>query len=218
MENRIHLEQKEQQEYTDRWVLVIVDPQNDFIDGSLAVSEGGEIIQPLNEIIAAVRAAGGEVVFTRDWHPEDTPHFNTWVVHCVAGTKGAAFHPDLDVREEDAIISKGTEQRDGYSGWEGVGEDGATLETLLAPQSPNERVHVMIGGLATDYCVKATALDILRHFKDDERVAAYLLRDAIRAVNLQPGDGDEACQAMLDARAVALTCQEAKELIERTAL
>lgn len=202
-------------------VLVAVDVQNDFIDGSLAVTEGEQVVQPINDVAAAVRDTGGTVAFTRDWHPAETPHFadygGAWPVHCVAETEGAAFHPDLDVRDTDIVINKGMEQTDGYSGWEGVTDDGQTLETIIAPLSREEKVRVFVGGLATDYCVKATALDIAARFKDDERVHLYLLRDAIRAVGLAPTDEEKALAAMEEAKIQAISADEARVMIERTA-
>ena len=189
---------------TERTVLVAVDVQNDFIDGTLPVPEGADVVAPVNEIADTVRAHDGTVVFTRDWHPAETPHFDAWPVHCVAETDGAAFHPDLDVRDNDIIISKGTEQTDGYSGWEGEAEDGQTLETIIMPKDPRERVRVLLGGLATDYCVKATGLDIARHFKDDDRVRVQYIADAARGVNRQYGDDMNAIAAM-EAAGIELT-------------
>ena len=205
---------------TTRNILVAVDIQNDFIDGSLAVAEGEHVVEPINEIATSVRASNGTAVFTRDWHPASTPHFETWPVHCVADTPGAAYHPELDVHDNnvDIVISKGMGQTDGYSGWEGISDSGQTLETIIEPHSPEEKVRVFIGGLATDYCVKATAIDIAAHFKDDARVSLHLLRDAIRAVGIKPTDEDEALCAMREAGIYAMTVAEAKELIERTAL
>lgn len=204
-----------------RNVLIAVDVQNDFIDGSLAVTEGEQVVQPINDVAAAVRDTGGTVAFTRDWHPAETPHFadygGAWPVHCVAETEGAAFHPDLDVRDTDIVINKGMEQTDGYSGWEGVTDDGQTLEAIIAPLSREEKVRVFVGGLATDYCVKATALDIAARFKDDERVHLYLLRDAIRAVGLAPTDEKKALAAMEEAKIQAISADEARVMIERTA-
>ena len=204
-----------------RNVLIAVDVQNDFIDGSLAVTEGEQVVQPINDVATAVRDTGGTVAFTRDWHPAETPHFadygGAWPVHCVAETEGAAFHPDLDVRDTDIVINKGMEQTDGYSGWEGVTDDGQTLEAIIAPLSREEKVRVFVGGLATDYCVKATALDIAARFKDDERVHLYLLRDAIRAVGLAPTDEEKALAAMEEAKIQAITADEARAMIERTA-
>ncbi len=203
-----------------RNVLIAVDVQNDFIDGSLAVSGGEEVVRPINDVAAAVRDTGGQVAFTRDWHPAATPHFadygGLWPTHCVAETEGAAFHPELDVRTSDSIISKGMEQTDGYSGWEGVADGGQTIETLIAPRTREEKVRVFVGGLATDYCVKATALDIAARFRDDERVRLYLLRDAIRAVGLAPTDEAHALAAMEAAKFQAVSASEAKALIGGT--
>lgn len=203
-----------------RNVLVAVDVQHDFIDGSLAVTEGEQVVAPLNTIAETVRQHNGQVVFTRDWHPAETPHFSNfggqWPVHCVAGTTGAAFHDKLDMQPNDIIINKGMGQTDGYSGWEGQSETGETLETIITPRTPREKVQVFLGGLATDFCVKATALDIANHFRDDARVSIYLLREAIRAVGLTPTDEEEALAAMKEAHILAVSTSEAKMMIERS--
>lgn len=203
---------------TPRNVLIGVDIQNDFIDGSLAVPDGEAVVNPINQTAEVVRRIGGTVIVTRDWHPAETPHFadygGQWPVHCVAETRGAAFHTDLDVQPADIIISKGMGQTDGYSGWEGVADDGVTIESLLTPTNTREKVRVFIGGLATDYCVKATALDIARTFADDTRVTTYLLRDAVRGVNIQPDDSDKALDEMRAAGIVEIDTQMAIEMIE----
>ena len=116
----------------------------------------------------------------------------------------------------DAIIDKGVGQTDGYSGWEGQSDTGETLETIVTPRTPHEKVQVFLGGLATDFCVKATALDIANHFRDDARVSIYLLREAIRAVGLTPNDEEEALAAMKEARILAVSINEAKTMIERS--
>lgn len=202
-----------------RDVLVTVDVQNDFVTGSLAVTDGEAVIAPINKVATAIRAAGGDVALTRDWHPAHTPHFDTdggiWPVHCVAETEGAAFAPALEITPTDVILSKGMEQTDGYSGWEGVGAQGETLETIITPRDAHERVRVFIGGLATDYCVKATGIDIATFFADDERVTTYLLRDAVRAVALKQADEANALQALEAAQVLAITSNEARALIER---
>ena len=141
-----------------RNILVAVDVQRDFIGGSLAVAEGEQVVAPLNTIAETVRHHGGQVVFTRDWHPGETPHFvnfgGQWPVHCVAGTTGASFHDRLNVQPGDTIIDKGVGQTDGYSGWEGQSDTGETLETIITPRTPHEKVQVFLGGLATDFCVR----------------------------------------------------------------
>lgn len=195
-----------------RNVLIAVDVQHDFIDGSLAVNDAAEVIAPLNEMAARVRATHlGRVAYTRDWHPARTPHFDTWPVHCVRNTEGASFHPTLDITPSDIIISKGMGQTDGYSGMEGVAENGQTLETVIQPNG-SERVRVFIGGLATDYCVKATAIGVVEAFHlcpDD--VDVYAVRDAMRAV---ANDDTEAVKAMADAGVKIIDLKQALSLID----
>lgn len=185
--------------YDASTALVVVDVQNDFADpnGSLYVQGGEQVVQRVNAEIAAAREAGALVVYTQDWHPDSTPHFEkdggVWPVHCVQGTWGAEFHPDLDVLTGTPVVRKGTEGEDGYSGFTvrdpQSGEEQATrLEDVLR-ESGVERVVVV--GLALDYCVKETALDAAR--KDFETV---LLTDATSAVDLQPGDGEKAIDAV----------------------
>lgn len=197
-----------------RNVLVGVDIQNDFITGTLAVPDGASVIDPTNSVARAVRSAEGTVVFTRDWHPTETPHFNTWPPHCVADTLGAEFAPTLDVKETDILISKGTGLTDGYSGWDGAGGNGETLEALITPRSTKETVRVFLGGLATDYCVKATGIDIATYFEDDARVTTYLLRDATRAVALHQADEANAINALKKARILAISSEEAVAMIK----
>lgn len=197
-----------------RNILIGVDIQNDFIDGSLAVPDGEAVIAPINLTTDAVRRIGGTVIFTRDWHPAETPHFETWPVHCVAETPGAAFHSTLTIQPSDVIISKGMGQTDGYSGWEGVADTAETIETLVTPTDTREKVRVFIGGLATDYCVKATALDIARTFADDTRVTTYLLRDAVRGVNIQPDDSSKALEEMRASGVIEINSQAAIAMIE----
>lgn len=204
----------EAQKNLTRDVLIAVDVQNDFITGSLAVNEGAEVIDPINQLAETVRAHDGTVVFTRDWHPETTPHFDTWPVHCVAEDDGAEFAPTLDVRPTDTILSKGMGQTDGYSGWEGVGAQGETLESLIQPRLPHEQVRVFLGGLATDYCVQATGLDVANFFGEDERVTLYLLRDAVRAVALKEADEANALAKLEAAQFAAITTEEARAIIE----
>ncbi|HEX6474864.1 MAG TPA: isochorismatase family protein [Candidatus Limnocylindria bacterium] len=189
-------------EYDAATALIVVDVQNDFADpaGSLSVARAGRILPRINAEVGAVVAAGGTVVYTQDWHPETTPHFakdgGIWPVHCVADTWGAELHPDLVLSGE--IIRKGANGEDGYSGFtmrEPVsGEMIPTpLEALLRERGIT---RVMICGLATDYCVNATALDARRLGFETQ-----VLMNAVAAVNLQPGDGERALTAMADAGA-----------------
>jgi nicotinamidase/pyrazinamidase len=181
----------------DRIVAVGIDIQHDFIDGSLAVTEGVDIIEPMNALTAYVRRLGGIAAFTRDWHPEHTAHFEKWPVHCVAETPGAEFNPALHIDPSDIIISKGmSTMDDGYSGFEGQSEDGRSLESLIQPRSQRERVGVVIGGLATDYCDLATVTDALHTFRDQPNVFIAAATDAMRAVNLEANDGQKAINTM----------------------
>lgn len=179
--------------------LVVVDIQNDFADpaGSLAVAGGEAIIGPVNEEVRRAIARGALVVATQDWHPVRTPHFVTdggpWPVHCVAGSWGADLHPTLTLPDDAPCVRKGRYGEDGYSGFTmrdpTSGEERPTeLEALL--RSAGVRA-VRICGLATDYCVKGTALDAARL-----GFATTLLVDAIAAVELQPGDGERAISEM----------------------
>ena len=183
--------------FDPRTALVVVDVQNDFADpaGSLSVAGGEAIVPYVTERIHEAGAAGAVVVYTQDWHPEHTPHFapdgGNWPVHCVRDTWGAAFHPDLVV--DGPSVHKGSNGEDGYSGF--TMRDPVTGETLpteleeLLREAGIERV--VICGLATDYCVKATALDAVAL-----GFATSVLARGIAAVDLAPGDGDRALDEM----------------------
>ncbi len=182
--------------------LLIVDVQNDFADpkGSLYVKGGEEILDRANDEIQQASEAGALIVYTQDWHPPSTPHFKKdggiWPVHCVRDTWGAEFVPGLEVRGR--VIRKGTGGEDGYSGFSvrdpQSGKRSATaLENELRSRGAR---RVVIAGLATDYCVVETVLDAT-HLGFETAV----LRDAIRAVDLQPGDGERAIERMRDAGA-----------------
>jgi nicotinamidase/pyrazinamidase len=177
--------------YEPGTALVVVDVQNDFADpaGSLAVSGGPEVVAAANAEIEAATAAGAPVVYTQDWHPPDTPHFakdgGTWPVHCVQDSWGAELHPQLVVRGE--IVRKGEHGEDGYSGFTMRDPvSGETVPTRLAEllrARGAERLVVL--GLATDYCVRATALEGREH-----GWPVTVPWRAVRAVDLQPGDGE----------------------------
>ena len=208
-----------QERYVDtRHLLVAVDVQNDFIDGSLAVTNGIDVVTPLNTLAHAVRRDLGRVAFTRDWHPATTPHFDTWPEHCVADTDGAAFHPDLQVKEGDIVLNKGMGQTDGYSGIEGVADDGTTLETMIEPVHRDEKVRIFVGGLATDYCVRATAVDLARRYEGLDNVSICVITDAMRAVNILPDDGMKAIEAMADAGVHIIDLKDALTLIDEARL
>ena len=189
-------------EFSPTTALVVVDVQHDFADpdGSLFVTGGPETIPVVNGLIADARAAGATVAYTQDWHPADTPHFakdgGIWPVHCVGGTDGATFHPDLDVAEDALVVRKGVGGEDGYSGF--TMRDPVSTEevpTELADALVARAVtDVVVVGLALDYCVRDTALDAARL-----GFATTVVADATAAVNLQPGDGSRAVAALVSA-------------------
>jgi nicotinamidase/pyrazinamidase len=182
--------------------LVVVDVQNDFADpsGGLYVQDGEQVVPAINQLIAQARAAGAPVVYTQDWHPETTPHFEKdggiWPVHCVRDTWGAELHPDLDV--SGPIVRKGTGGEDGYSGFTArdvtTGEEEPTgLQSVLEERGIRRLVVV---GLAQDVCVKETALDARRLGYETLVPLA-----ATRPVNLEAGDDARAVDAMVEAGA-----------------
>ena len=168
--------------------LLVIDVQNDFCPGgALAVPHGDEVVEPLNKLIDQFLERGAPVFKSRDWHPPVTKHFaaygGAWPVHCLQNTKGAEFHPALRDDPRITVISKGMDDGDIYSAF-----DDTDLATRLHKQNIEE---VVVGGLATDYCVKQTVLDALQNgFK------VKAVENAMRAVDLQPGDGDLALDEM----------------------
>ncbi len=183
--------------------LVIVDVQHDFCPGgALPVREGDQVVPVLRRAAQRFAAFGWPVYASRDWHPADSTHFagqgGTWPVHCVQGTEGARLREDLELPTSAMIVTKGrTRHDDGYSGIVGeVSGRGSLLEDLQA----RHVTHLYVGGLATDYCVKYTVLDALA-----QGFGVTLLTDAIRAVDVEPGDGDRALHEMVAAGAVAGT-------------
>lgn len=183
--------------------LIVVDVQNDFCPGgTLAVPHGDEVVAPLNKLIDEFLERGDPVYKTRDWHTPTTRHFaaygGTWPPHCVQNTQGAEFHPALRNDSRITVISKGLGDTDCYSAFD---------ETDLATQLQKQNVEeVVVGGLATDYCVKQTVLDALKHgFK------VKAVENAMRAVDLQPGDGDRALDEMRDAGAEIVEARAASD-------
>jgi nicotinamidase/pyrazinamidase len=177
--------------------LIVVDVQNDFLpDGRLAVPHGDEVVPILNRYIELFQSHGLPVFATRDWHPEDhcsfQPQGGPWPPHCISGTRGAEFAPGLGISKQVPVISKGTtREKDAYSGFEGT-DLGRRLERLGI-------TRVYVGGLATDYCVLNTVRDARAL-----GLSVFLLRDACRAVNVQPRDGERAEQEMIRLGAVAV--------------
>ena len=187
-------------QYGPDTALIVVDVQNDFADpdGGLCVPGGEEIVAVVNAEIAAARSAGANVVYTQDWHPPDTPHFEkdggVWPVHCVRDTWGAQLHPDLEV--VGPVVRKGVDGGDGYSGFSVrdpvSGEESATeLGRLLEERGAR---RVVVTGLAGDVCVKETALDARRLGFE-----VVVPLTATRMVELAEGDGERAVRAMRDA-------------------
>lgn len=174
--------------------LIVVDVQNDFCPGgSLAVPEGDAVVPVLNRYLERASAAGIPIVASRDWHPEETAHFaafgGTWPAHCIQETSGAAFHPALRLPPETLIASKGMSAKDeGYSALEGLLPGGRNVLDALRERGVT-RIHA--GGLATDYCVRATVLGALA-----AGFTVFFLRDASRAVEVTPGDGERAIAEM----------------------
>ena len=189
----------------DTRALIVVDMQHDFADpaGSLFVAGAPDIVAGVVEAVDAVVAAGGLVVYTQDWHPPHTPHFavdgGTWPVHCVMGTPGAAFVPELPIR--GPVVRKGSGPEDGYSGFSvrdiptGVTR-GTELSTIL---DENGIMAITVVGLAGDWCVKATAVDGVGLGYHTTVPLALT-----RFVNLQPGDDAVAVAAMREAGVTVL--------------
>lgn len=183
--------------------LIIVDVQNDFCPGgSLPVAEGDQVVPVLNEYARRFAEAGLPVVLTRDWHPHHTRHFTTgggvWPPHCIQRTHGAAFHPDLNIPAGSILVSKGMDpDSDCYSGFDAITEDGCILEDVLKQLGVR---RVFVGGLATDYCVRHTALDARGRNLD-----VVLLVDAMRGVDIQPGDSTRALDELTAAGASQTT-------------
>lgn len=187
-------------DYDQRTCLLVVDIQNDFADpkGALGVAGGEAVVAAANVEIEKATTAGAFVVYTQDWHPTQTPHFETdggiWPLHCVQGSWGGAFHPDLQV--VGPVVRKGTAGQDGYSGFTMRDPaSGDTSPTELEPLLREGAIQqVVVVGLATDYCVLETALDARRLGFETS-----VLASAVCAVDLQAGDGDRALAALRSA-------------------
>jgi nicotinamidase/pyrazinamidase len=192
--------------YDPETALIVVDMQNDFADpaGSLYVRGGEQVVPVVNREIELAAATGAAVVYTQDWHPESTPHFakdgGIWPVHCVQGTWGAEFHPQLHIEGE--VVRKGSGGEDGYSGFSmrspETGEERPTqLEELLRERGIR---RVVVAGLATDFCVKETVLDAA-----ERGFEVGLLAEAVRAVELEPGDAQRAMDDIYRAGATVVS-------------
>ncbi len=175
--------------------LLVVDIQNDFCPGgTLAVNGGDDIVEPVNRLIESFADSGLPIVYTRDWHPPCHSSFKEfggiWPAHCVAGTPGADFHPNLLIAKNAVVISKACKvEADAYSGFEGT-----NLDSELKARGVDK---VIVTGLATDYCVKNTVLDAL-----ELGYGVFVADECIKAVNVHPGDGSSAVAEMKQAGAV----------------
>jgi len=170
--------------------LIVVDVQNDFCPGgALAVKGGDQVVPILNQYIKMFTDAKAPIIFTRDWHPSDHSSFKSqggsWPPHCIQNTEGAKFHSNLLVPSDGEIVSKADKQDEAYSFFKG---------TDLAQKLHQRGIRrLLVGGLATDYCVRETVLDGLKHGFE-----VYHLDDASRGVNVNPGDSERSLSEMVD--------------------
>ena len=183
--------------------LLIIDVQRDFCSGgALEVPNGTQVAPVLNRVVEELSPDRGLIYASRDWHPPVTTHFQkyggTWPIHCVAGTEGARFHPDLRLPPDAIIVTKGeAPSSHGYSAFEG---HTPTAETLLEDLRRHAITHLYVGGLATDYCVRHSVLDALK-----AGLRVTILTDAIAGVDVQSGDSARAIQEMTEAGAELTT-------------
>ena len=181
--------------------LIVVDVQKDFCPGgSLAVPSGDRVIPVLKSYIAIFNSSSLPVFATRDWHPKNHLSFKEyggiWPAHCVKGTEGAEFHPDLKLPASTIIVSKAmTPKKEAYSGFQGT-----SLKSMLKKINIK---RLFIGGLATDYCVKNTVLDAIK-----AGFTVFLLMDGSKGVDINPGDSDKAIEQMIQAGAIGITIED----------
>jgi nicotinamidase/pyrazinamidase len=192
--------------------LLAIDVQKDFCpSGALAVPDGDKIVPVLNEYIEICNAQNYPVFASRDWHPASSRHFASaggqWPAHCVQNTDGASFHPDLILPHTALIISKGqSPESNGYSAFEATGPEGKPFEEMLRQGNVDT---LLVGGLATDYCVRVSVLEALkRGFR------VWLLVDAIGGVNLHPEDSQRAIDEMVSEGAMKMIFPEAEIMLE----
>jgi nicotinamidase/pyrazinamidase len=189
-------------------VLLVVDMQNDFLPGgALAVPDGDTIVPVINDYIHLFIEADMPVIATRDWHPPETVHFRSgggnWPAHCIAGTEGAEFAPDLELPDDVIVMSKGMDpSEDGYSAFLAQDEDGRSLEEILDELGVE---HIYIAGLALDYCVKASARDAQNQGRD-----ITVLIDATRAVNQEIHDAEETIEELVRKGGVLATLEHVR--------
>ena len=186
--------------------LLVVDVQNDFCPGgALAVSSGDTVVPALNRMIEWTAKRGGAVYASRDWHAPKASHFKefggVWPVHCVQETPGARFYPGLRLPADATVVTKGDRpDSDGYSAFEGHTPTGKSFADDLKEKGIR---HLHVGGLATDYCVRHSVLDALESGFD-----VTLLTDAVKGVDVNPGDSAKALEEMRRAGAKFATTEE----------
>lgn len=182
--------------------LIVVDVQRDFCEGGpLPVPDGDKVVPILNEYVKKFSKAGALIVVTRDWHPPNhvsfTDYGGVWPSHCVQGTHGAEFHPSLKIPEAAMVVSKAELGKEAYSGFD--------APRLGAELGASGIKRILVGGLATDYCVNSTVLDALELGFD-----TILLEDAVRGVDVERGDSEEAVLEMLERGARRITLSDLK--------
>ena len=190
----------------EKRALLIVDVQNDFCPGgALAVPQGDRVVPVFNKCIEVFMKQKSPILADRDWHPSKTKHFKAygglWPPHCIQNSPGALFHPDLKLPKETIIVSKGMDpQKDSYSAFEALDERGRTFLDLLNSLGIHD---LFVGGLATDYCVKLSVLDALKY-----GFGVYLLTDAIKGIDVRPGDSQKAVDEMTARGAQKITSSD----------
>lgn len=191
--------------------LLVVDIQNDFCPGgALGVPDGDQILPRVNQAMELFHRRGLPILATRDWHPRVTKHFKefggAWPPHCVQGTKGARLHRGLRLPTDAMVLSKGMDpEQDSYSGFQALTPNGRDLESVLHDLGVDE---IFLCGLATDYCVRATGLDALRR-----GMRVKILQDAIRGVDLRPGDSEAAIRELRAAGATFIETRGMAKLL-----
>ena len=178
-------------------VLLVVDVQNDFCPGgALAVPDGDKVVSVINGLMEKFDI----VVASKDWHPSDSIHFKKWPPHCIQNSKGAEFHPLLAANGINRVFLKGTKNKDdGYSAFEATSDD---LEKVLREKKVDD---LYVTGLATDYCVRASALDAVK-----KGFRTYVVLDAIAAVNVKSEDGARALEEMRKAGVALISSRDIK--------
>ncbi len=179
--------------------LIVVDVQNDFCPGgALPAPEGDKVVPSMNAYIQRFHEEGLPIAASRDWHPEDHMSFRKeggpWPPHCIQGSQGAEYHPDLSLPEETHHVKKGTRaDEEDYSAFLGH-------PSLTAFLHENDVDRIFVGGLTTEYCVKETVLDAL-----EEGFDVLVLDDATQGVNVEHGDANKALEEMRSQGARVIT-------------